>query len=528
MRSMSSIRFSDFELRSEARQLIRDGTPVPLGARAFDLLALLVRHRDRVVPRREIMKSIWQGMLVGDNNLNVQVANLRRILGPKAIVTVPGRGLRFALEVTTEDGAALPLPDRPSVAVLPFSNFGGDPDLDWMADGFVEDITTELSRFRDLFVVARNSAFVYRDMPRDLRLVGRDLGVRYVVEGSVRATAQQVRVTAQLIDAATGGHVWAESFDRDVAQHFTTQAQVARAIAGSLAPQIDRAEGQRTRAMAPENLTARGLAQRAWAVISAGDMAYDRGPRDRAADLAEQALAVDPDLGLAWRVLAWVHWWHAYHATTPSVPQTLRDGIHAANKAIAADPTDHHPRRLRGLLHFMNQAPEAGLAELRLAHDMNPNCAVSLAWLGLYEGFYGDVSRGVPLAKAALRRSPRDPARASLLTVLGFAQFTVHNYSEAVTAAEAALSEAVGSASPLILLTIAQVGAGRIDAARRSFETVQALAPTLVLSRLNGRWLASNPDYIERADLFFQVAAGQVPAQEARALLDKAQEFRTF
>lgn len=528
MRSMSSIGFANFELRSDTRQLIRDGKTVPLGARAFDLLTLLVRHRDRVVPRDEIMKSIWHGMLVGENNLNVQVANLRRVLGAKAIVTVPGRGLRFGLEVTGDDRAVLALPDRPSVAVLPFSNFGGDPDLDWMADGFVEDITTELSRFRDLFVVARNSAFVYRDMPRDLRLVGRDLGVRYLVEGSVRATPQQVRVTAQLIDAATGGHVWAESFDRDLAQHFATQAQVARAIAGSLAPQIDRAEGQRTRATAPENLTARGLAQRAWAVISAGDMAYDRGPRDLAADLAQQALEGDPNLGLAWRVLAWVQWWHAYHATTPSVPQTLQEGIHAANKAILADPTDHHPRRLRGLLHFMNQDPEAGLTELRLAHDMNPNCAVTLAWLGLYEGFYGDVSRGVPLAKAALRRSPRDPARASLLIVLGFAQFTVHNYAEAVAAAEAALSEAMGSATPLILLTIAQVGAGEFDAARQSFDTVLGLAPTLVEARLNGRWLASNPDYIQRADLFFRIAAGRAAPEEARALQDKPPEFRTF
>jgi len=134
-------------------------------------------------------------MVVGENNLNAQIANLRRILGPEAIVTVPRRGLRFALQLGCEP-PALTLPDRPSVVVLPFSTFGGDPDLDWLADGFVEDITTELSRFRDLFVVARNSAFVYRQMPRDLREIARNLGVRYVVEGSVRATPARVRVTA--------------------------------------------------------------------------------------------------------------------------------------------------------------------------------------------------------------------------------------------------------------------------------------------------------------------------------------------
>lgn len=185
---------------------------VPIGARAFDLLDLLIAHRDRVVGRDEIMAAVWPDVVVGENNLNVQVANLRKVLGGNTILTVPGRGLRFGLDVEAAGGLALP--DRPSVVVLPFLNLGGDPDLAWFADGFVEDITTELSRFRDLFVVARNSAFVYRTAPRDLRDISWDLGVRYAVDGSVRATADRVRVTAQLIDATTGGTDWAESFDR--------------------------------------------------------------------------------------------------------------------------------------------------------------------------------------------------------------------------------------------------------------------------------------------------------------------------
>jgi TolB-like protein/tetratricopeptide (TPR) repeat protein len=455
---------------------------------------------------------------VGENNLNVQVANLRRILGPEAIVTVPGRGLRFALDVASEGHIALGMPDRPSVVILPFSDLGGDPDLAWLADGFVEDITTELSRFRDLFVVARNSAFVYRQMPRDLRVISRELGVRYVVEGSVRATPERVRVTAQLIDATTGGHVWAENFDRDLAGHFDTQARVARAIVTCLAPQIDRAEAERMRTTPPEDLTAHGLALRGWSVISAGDMAYDRGPRDRAADLARQALALDAGSGLAWRVLAWVAWWNVYHATSASVPETLAEGIEAATRAIAADPTDHHGRRLRALLHFMNQDAQAGLPELRQAHEMNPNCAVTLAWLGLYEGFHGDAARGVPLAEAALRRSPRDPARGSLLVVLGFAQFAMCNYGAAAEAADAALAEAAGSATPLILGAISWVGAGRIDRAAAAFAKVEKIAPSLVEARLAGRWLTSNPDYLARAHTFFRIAAGLAPPEAAEAL----------
>jgi TolB-like protein len=515
---MDSVRFTDFTLHRRTRRLLRGDEDVAIGARAFDLLDLLIAARDRVVGRDEIMASVWPDTVVGENNLNVQVANLRRLLGPDAIVTVPGRGLCFALEVATEGPLALRLPDRPSVVVLPFSDLGGDPALSWLADGFVEDITTELSRFRDLFVVSRNSAFVYRQMPRDLRAVARDLGVRYAVEGSVRAAADRVRVTAQLVDAETGGHVWAEVFDRDLTDHFDAQARIARAIVGCLAPQIDRAEAARIRTAPPEDLTAHGLALRGWSVISAGDMAYDPAPRELAAELARQALALDPGSGLAWRVLAWVAWWHVYHVTTPSVPGTLAEGIDAATRAIAADPTDHHARRLRALLHFMNQDAAAGLAELRQAHEMNPNCAVTLAWLGLYEGFHGDAGRGVPLAEAALRRSPRDPARGSLLVVLGFAQFAVRNYDAAAQAADAALAEAAGSATPLILMAIASVGAGRLDRAVTAFARVAEIAPTLVEARLAGRWLTSNPDYLARAHTFFRVAAGQVPPEAAEAM----------
>ena len=515
---MDSVRFTEFTLQRRARRLVRGDEDVAIGARAFDLLDLLIACRDRVVGRDEIMAAVWPDSVVGENNLNVQLANLRRLLGAGAIVTVPGRGLRVALEVSAAGPLALVLPDRPSVVVLPFADFGGDPALSWLADGFVEDITTELSRFRDLFVVARNSAFVFRDMPRDLRVISRDLGVRYVVEGSVRATAERVRVTAQLIDAHTGGHVWAEVFDRDLAGHFDTQARVARAIVACLAPQIDRAEAVRVRAAAPEDLTAHGLALRGWSVISAGDMAYDPAPREEAARLARAALERDPASGLAWRVLAWVAWWTVYHATTPSVPDTLAGGIEAATQAIAADPTDHHARRLRALLHFMNQDAGAGLPELRQAHEMNPNCAVTLAWLGLYEGFHGDAERGVPLAEAALRRSPRDPARGSLLAALGFAQFAVRNYDVAAQAAEAALAEAAGSATPLILGTIAWIGAGRIDRAEAAFARVAEIAPTLVEARLAGRWLTSNPDYLARAHTFFRIAAGLAPADAARML----------
>ena len=514
---MDRFRFADFLLDRRRRQLLRGTEDVRIGARAFDLLETLLMNRERVVSRDEIVQAVWPDTVVGDNNLNVQIANLRRILGADAIVTVPGRGLALALEVRP-DVADFALPDRPSVVVLPFETLGGAPEFDWFADGFVEDITTELSRFRDLFVVARNSAFVYRQMPRDLRAIARDLGVRYVVEGSVRARADRVRVAVQLIDASNGGHVWAETFDRDLADHFETQARVARAIVTSLSPQIDRAEAERIRVLAPEDLTAHGLAQRGWVVISSGEMAYDRGPRDRAEALAREALARDEASALAWRVLAWVAWWHVYHGTTDSVPGTLAAGIEAATRAIAIDKTDHQARRLRAQLHFMNQDVAAGLSELRRAHELNPNCAVTLCWLGFYEAINGQAEIGIPLAEAGLRRSPLDPARGSMLCALGFAQFAARDYAATAAAADAALAEAAQGATPLILGTIAHVGLGRIDRAAETFRKVQSIAPKLVEARLAGRWLSANPDYQSRAHTFFRVAAGLAPPEAADAL----------
>lgn len=513
---MDNIRFADFVVQKRTRQLIRGAQVLPLGGRAFDLLELLISHRDRVVSRDEIMDSVWPDTVVGENNLNVQVANLRRILGGDAIITVPGRGLRFAIEV--EETPPLSLPDRPSVVVLPFANLGSETDLDWLADGFVEDITTDLSRFRDLFVVARNSAFSFRQTPRDPQDVARELGVRYLVEGSVRARAGRVRVTAQLVDTATGGQVWAETFERALTDHFNTQTDVAGAIVSCLAPQIDRAEATRVRVSSPEDLTAHGLAMQGWSVISSAEMAYDRAPRDRAEALAREALARDSGSGLAWRVLAWVAWWHAYHATTPSLERTVAEGIDAATRAIDADSSDHHARRLRAMLRFMNQEPEAGLPELRLAHDMNPNCAVTLAWLGFYEGFHGDPAVGVAMIEAALRRSPRDPARGSFLAALGFGQFTRRNYAAAAEAAQTALAESAGSATPLILLAISAVGMGQIDRARDAYARVAAMAPALVEARLAGRWLSSTPDYLARTHMFFRIAAGLAPPDAADAL----------
>lgn len=504
--------FLDFELRPSIRQLQQNGKMVSLGARAFDLLLYLILNRDRIVSRDEVMEQVWSGITVGDNNLNVQVSLLRKVLGTHAIVTLPSRGLRFGLDIlevqTDETVPGLELPDKPSVVVLPFTDFGVEPALIWLPDSIVEDIITELSRFRNIFVVARNSAFSYRNQPTDIRQISRELGVQYVVEGSVRARSDQIRVTAQLIDARNGGHIWAENFDSRLDHHFDLQTVIASAIVTALAPQIDAAEGANVGSEQPSNLNAHGIAQKAWSKVSAGEMKYDRGPRDEALALAENALDIDANSSLAWRTIAWVQWWHAYHSTTDSKSDTLQEGVKAANRALDIDGNDHHAWRIRALLDFMSQNPEQGLSGLRKAHDINPNCAMTLAWLGVYETTHGDVTKGVPYCQSALRLSPRDPSRGSLLATLGFAQFAVGDYHAAAQTADEARLQASESATPLLLGAISWVGAGQIEKAQSLFHDLEKIAPQLVKARLAGQWLSTNQDYQIRAQTFLKIAAG--------------------
>jgi TolB-like protein len=286
--------------------------PVALGSRALALLAVLLERQGQLITKDEIMDIVWSGMAVEEANLTVQISALRHILDrdreqSSCIQTVPGRGYRFIPPVTrtgsfavaTEHRApgALALPDKPSIAVLPFANMSGDPEQEYFGDGVVEEIITALSRIRWLFVIARNSSFTYKGQTIDVKRVGSELGVRYVLEGSVRKSGSRVRITAQLIEATTGTHLWADRFEGLLEDIFELQDKVASNVAGVIVAALQAAETARSAARPTNDLTAYDLYLRAYAMVRSSSKQIREALR-----LMEQAIGRDPNYGPA---LAW-------------------------------------------------------------------------------------------------------------------------------------------------------------------------------------------------------------------------------
>jgi TolB-like protein len=286
-----------------------DGVQVAVGSRALDVLSVLIERAGDLVSKDEIMGAVWQGTTVEDANLTVQISTLRRVLDnggshASCIQTIPGRGYRFVGGVTSHDPGTrhspAPLPDRPSIAVLPFQNLSGDAEQEYFVDGMAEEIITALSRIRWLFVVARNSTFTYKGQAVDVKQIGRELGVRYVLEGSVRKVRNRVRITGQLIDAVTGTHLWADRFDGSLKDVFELQDKVASSVAGVIEPALQAAETARSAAHPTTDLTAYDLYLRASARVLASARQIPE-----ALHLMEQAIGHDPRYGpaLAWAAL---------------------------------------------------------------------------------------------------------------------------------------------------------------------------------------------------------------------------------
>ncbi len=373
--------FEDCALDTDRRELRRGAALVAVEPQVFDLLVHLIRHRDRVVSKDDLLASVWHGRIVSESALFNRINAARSAIGDtgnkqRLIKTLPRKGIRFVGDVREDatpgpattrsrtvdtsapgEDTALPLPDRPSIAVLPFDNMSGDPDQEYFADGISEDLITGLARIRWLFVIARNSTFVYKDRAVDVKQVSRELGVRYVLEGSVRRAGKRLRISAQLIDATTGGHHWAERYDRKLGDIFAVQDEITRSVAAAIEPHLLAAEGVRALSRSADDLGAWELVARAqthfWRLT--------RADHETAVEPLKRAVEAYPDYAPARSLLGFCLVFAA-HMGWIDRDRGLLPGRQHALRAIALDDRDPWGHIAIGYWALMERRTEESIA----------------------------------------------------------------------------------------------------------------------------------------------------------------------
>lgn len=424
--------FGPFRLVRRGGTLYRatqDGSriPVVLGSRALDVLEALLARPGELVTKSEIMARVWPNTVVEEGNLTVQISALRRVLktggaGNDWIVTVPGRGYRFSGQVTQEIDApriSVPLPDRPSLAVLAFTNLGGNPDQEYFSDGLAEDLTIALSRNHRFFVIAQQSSFSYKGTDTSIRVLAQELGVRYVVQGSVRRSAARMRIAVQVVDTETSTNVWVEYYDRELTDIFAVQDEITAAVAASIEPSIAAREYEHAKQKPPESLDA-------WEAYHRGMWHYSKSTvaeNHKARELFMRATALDATFSAAYQGLALTHLDEAvlYGKRTPE--DVLADAETPARMAVALDPNDAHAHVTLTFFFFIRGDLETALAEADYALSLNASSA-SVHWArsGVL-AFMGRFQDARVAASTFLRLSPRDPRAWRVLSHLTLAAY---------------------------------------------------------------------------------------------------------
>jgi adenylate cyclase len=390
---------------------------------------------------------------------------LKNIARPIRAFAVRGKG-----EATPSNGPSLPLPDKPSIAVLSFQNMSGDPDQEYFADGMVEDIITALSRFKSLFVIARNSSFTYKGKPVDIKQVGRELGVRYVLEGSVRKAGNRVRITGQLIEAATNNHLWADKFDGATEDVFSLQDRITTAVVVSIAPAVQRAEIERAKRKPTERLDSYDLYLR-------GAALFRTGAWDEARTFFLSATEKDPDYSMAYAMLALTY---SYQQATTGLTLSAEErskAIRFANAAARLAADDAFPLAVAGhVITYIGHSYDRGSSMTAEAVDYNPNLATawhSHGWVAL---MCDEPERAIEAFERLLRLSPRDPLRPWVWNGMAFSLFCLRRYVEGCDAANRSLQFRADPHS-LGALIINSICAERVDEAKNAVARLLQLRP---------------------------------------------------
>jgi TolB-like protein len=437
--------FEGYVLDPGRRELRFKDKLVPVEPQVFDLLEYLIRNRDRVVSKDDVFGAVWHGRVVSESALTSRVNAARSAIGDtggnqRLIRTLRGKGLRFVGAVQESlqaiEPASIPtqaelpnrplaLPSKPSIAVLPFTNMSGDPEQEHFADGISDDIITALSRIRQFFVIARNSTFQYKGSSPDIRQVATALGVRYVVEGSVRKAGERVRISVQLADGGTGNQIWTERFDRNLGDVFAIQDEITRSIVGQIEPELGRAEYERTRATAPESLDAWELFHHGMALVAR----RTKEGNEQARRLFERSLDLDPGFAPAHAGIAWSQAEDLFFRFARHDPDDCLDHARRAVLLDDKDPLAHFA--LAWALTFKRQ-PDLAIEEVNRAIQINPSYAHAHAILGRLLVHSGRCQEGMEHAELALRLSPSDPSAAQFRNIFAIGNFYLGNDLKAV------------------------------------------------------------------------------------------------
>jgi TolB-like protein/cytochrome c-type biogenesis protein CcmH/NrfG len=495
--------FANHVLDVDLRELSRDGEPIAVEPQVFDLLIYLMENRDHVVTKDDLIETIWNGRIVSESTLTSRINAARKAVGDTGkdqgvIRTIARKGFRFVGEVRAQQGAveardnsspppqppAEPAPplDRRAIAVLPFVNLSDDPEQAYFSEGISEDLITALSKLRWFYVIARNSSFIYKGKSVHLKQIGEELGVGYVVEGSVRKDGDHVRITAQLNDVVTGSQIWAERYDRNLADVFAVQDEITQAVVAGVEPQLYAAENFRARRKAPDNMDAWDLVMRAlshyWRVTRQDNLV--------AQALLEKAIDVDPGYGQALGLLAASHIFSA-HMGWEEMPKAIPIAERAALAAIHADSEDAWAHYALASVYLVTRRFEDSLAEYELALRLNPNFSPARGYYGVALAYCGRWEEGDRAARQALRFSPRDPFAAIYCGVAAYSQFVGHHYEEAIRLSREALRQRSDFVGAHRVLTAAAALAGQDDVAKAALQELRRAQPNISLAWIAGQ-----------------------------------------
>ena len=486
---VEGISLGRFRLDLGRRGLLRDGEPVQIHRRALGILCALAEAKGEIVSKDELMARLWPDRIVEEGNLHVHVSALRKALdehgeGNRLVATVPGRGYRLADRSSLRPSQVaegplqppLPLPDKPSIAVMPFQNLGSNPDQEYFADGMVEEIITALSRIRWLFVIARNSSFTYKGRAVDLKQVGRELGVRYVLEGSVRRGGDRVRITAQLIDTETGAHLWADRFDGSLEDVLDLQDQVAISVAGVIEPALRAAEVRRAVERPRRDPTAYDLYLRALRPISS----WDKQDHMEALDRLSQAIEQDAAYGPAIVLSAWCHMALYNNGWTDDPEATRQKTILLARRAVRYAGDDAETLgRAAYVFAYCGEDIDAATALIDRSLRINPSFAYGWQWSGWLRLWAGSPDVAIDHIERALRLDPRDSNGTALL-VNGIAHFFARRLDQARTMLLLSLQEHPDWVPTNRFLAACCAHLGELDEAKMIIKRLRALTPVVL------------------------------------------------